>query len=101
MTRQPLASIRPPRFAAAELDIRLEVAESPGDTSPLLAQWTGRVLVVLDAENAVRLAADATDLADRIDLDLEHGLLGDDREASRWAAQGLWSLASKLRRLAA
>ena len=88
--------------AASELEMRLEVAEVGDEDWGLLAQWTGKGVLVFDADHADRLAGLACDMANGLDSDLmANHTPADDRNATRGACVGLWNLATRLRAWAA
>lgn len=88
--------------AASEIEMRLEVAEVGDADWGLLAQWTGKAILVFDAAHADRLAGLACDLANGLDVDLMERLVPvDDRNATRGACIGLWNLSTRLRTWAA
>ena len=85
-------------YAASELDIREPLAAVGDDDYALLAAWNGRTITVFDPPFADTLADQASELANRIDLQLHEGEApAEERRPLFAACKGLWTLARKLR----
>ncbi len=96
--RFPLA-----KWAASEIEIRAEQAMLGDHDYTLLSAYSDQALIVFtpaDPEVLETLATGAVNLANGLDQDLSQGSIQDpdERRVLRYACQGLWGVACRIRK---